>query len=78
MECLRNGEKAFSVLSKHLDVNTGEPCHSGHSVEDVASSVLDAMWAMPLESPDKESARKSPGDRSGEDNSDNKANSVSG
>ena len=62
----------MSVLGKHLNLNTGEPLHSGHTVEDVVSSILDAMWAMGLESSDEESAKKSPGDKSGEDKPDNK------
>ena len=41
-------------------------------MEDVVSSILDAMWAMGLESSDEESAKKSPGDKSGEDKPDNK------
>ena len=49
---LRFGKKALSELSKHVDLNTGKPRHSGHTVEDAAKSVLDAMWEMRFDLPE--------------------------
>ena len=34
------------VLRNNLDFDTGKPKHSGHTIDDVANSLLDDMWKI--------------------------------
>lgn len=77
-ECLKNCRKALSILPKHLDMKTGMPLHSGHSVEDVAQSVLDAMWVMEKEILPEERSGSSPNEEEEEDEITDKSTGASG